>query len=88
MKKFIKAFFIATLSFEFPVSWRHGLRRRCHFGKLNSFEHPLFVKFLGLFFDVRTSVKGNVELWFREKDRVIRKRRLRKYLERVIAKAA
>jgi len=85
MKRRIKAFFIATLSFIFPVSWRHGLRRRCHFGKLNSFDHPLFVKFLGLFFDVRTSVKGNVEFWFGEREKVKQKRRFRKLLKRIVA---
>lgn len=56
---------------------------RCHFAKLNSFKHPLFVKFLGLFFDVRTGIKGDVELWFRERDAVNRRRMLRR-LQRII----
>jgi len=84
-KKHIKAFFIALLSFKFPVSWRRGLRRRCHFAKFKSFEHPLLVKALNRFFDVRVGVKGNVELWFRERDKVQQKRRIRKFLKKFAA---
>jgi hypothetical protein len=83
MKKRIKAFFIATLSFKFPVSWRRGQRKRCHFAKFKSFEHPLLIKFLGLFFDVRVGVKGDVEIWFRERDAVKRRRIVRR-LQRII----
>ena len=87
MMRRVKAFIIATLSFVFPVSWgRPRTRKRCKFAELNSFEHPLLVKFLGLIFDVRTSVKGNTEIWFREREKVIQRRRIRKFWERVTVK--
>jgi hypothetical protein len=85
-RRHIKAFFIALLSFKFPVSWGRGRRKRCKFAGFKSFKHPLLLKFLGLFFDVRRSINGDVEIWFRERERdAVNKRRMLRRLKHILS---
>ena len=77
IKQNLKAFTIALLNFIFPATW--GRRQRCRFKTFKSFKHPLLVRTLGWFFDVRVRMNGNVEIWFREKNSVIRRRNIKRF---------
>jgi hypothetical protein len=90
-KRHIKAFIIALSSFKFPVSWGRGRRKRCRFTNFNKFEHPVIFRLFSALdkfgvFDIRISQKGDVEIWFRERERdAVNKRRFRRRIKHILS---
>ena len=76
----LKAFIIALLSLVWSVSF--GRRKRCKL-KFKWFKHPLLAWLLGLAFDVRMNMNGEIWLAMRERD-AVRRRRAEKRVVRIL----